>query len=184
LENYGSNNNYGFYFKNTNNGTYTEIHYSTFNTNEKKEQSNVKPEFKGRGYGFSFNYDLLKKKPTTILYPKIGLDINQFELNLINKSYNQTDFNQIINNLSGEKTLKTNNIYSIDIGAGFEQRINFSFVFIYLGINTSYSFNFNNEKWLDLQKNTTYNFPKTKTNGLKIMLNARIEINWSKLKLK
>jgi len=184
LENYIRSSNYGFYLRDVEHGTYTELHYSDIKAYGKQEQQLVKPEFCGWGFGFSFNYDLLKKKPRTILYPKIGFDINKYELNIINSNYSQTDFNQILTNLSGEKTLNTNEIYSLDLGIGFEQRINIYYAFIYLGLNASYSIDLNNLKWEDSQERPMTSVPGINTAGFKIMFTGRVELNWNKFKVK
>ena len=184
FENYIASSNYGFYFRDLKQGTYSELHYSVISANSKNDMSSVKSEFVGRGFGFSFNYDLLRNKIATILYPKIGFDKNNYELNIINTSYNQTDFNQILTNLSGEKTFNTNEIYSLNLGLGFEQRINIYYAFIYLGLSSSYSIDLNNFKWMDLQERPIKSVPDVNTSGFKIMFTGRIELNWSKFKVK
>jgi hypothetical protein len=180
LENNIGRSSFGIYFRNAEKSSYSWIHFGHYNAKNKSENENLDSDLKGWDLNFGYNYNLLKNNQATLLYPKIGFGLTNYQLDIINTSYSNSGFTQLIDSLSGSATFKSNQIFYTDLGLGFEKRLRVQYIDIYLGLNLSYVINFNHLKWKTLQEIEVNSMPTIKTNGFKINFVGRFEINWKK----
>lgn len=180
LENNISRTNFGIYFRNAQKSSYSWINFGQYNAKNINENENLDSNLKGWDLNFGYNYNFLKNNPSTLLYPKIGFGISNYQLDIINTNYSNSGFVQLIDSLSGSATFKSNQIFYTDLGFGFEKLLRVLYIDIYLGLNLSYVINFNNLKWKTLQEIEVNSMPTIKTNGFKINFVGRFEINWKK----
>jgi hypothetical protein len=180
LENNIGRSSFGIYFRNAEKSSYSWIQFGHYLSKNKSENENLDSDLKGWDLNFGYNYNLLKNNQATLLYPKIGFGLTNYQLDIINTSYSNNGFTQLIDSLSGSVTFKSNQIFYTDLGLGFEKSLRVQSIDIYLGLNLSYVINFNNLKWKTLQETEVNSMPTIKTNGIKINLVGRFEINWKK----
>lgn len=175
---------FGIYFTNEDKSSYGSVQYGYFDQTGTLHSTNISSEIKGWDMNISFNHNLLKNKPSTLLYPKIGLGLSMYQLNLVDKNYQLNNFPQILDSLSGEKSFKSNEIFYADLGAGFEKRLILFENTFFIGANLSYLINFNKLKWKSMGGTTINEMPGIKTGGLKISCVLRYEFDWDKLQSK
>ena len=83
---YAYNQSVGVTYRVKNQSFYSSVQYTMLYS--ENEDQNLRSRLKGWGLYTTFNYDLLRNRPTTLFYPYIGLGFSSYELNLINKNYN------------------------------------------------------------------------------------------------
>ncbi|NJO92585.1 MAG: hypothetical protein HC831_29185 [Chloroflexia bacterium] len=104
---------------------------------------------------------------------------SRFEISDKNNGY--TPASSFIENMTGEKAFRSNEVYHLDLGTGFEKRIRILYMDFHLGLNLSYTIKLNRFEWRTLQGEVVDEIPSVKNDGLKFCILARFEVNWEKM---